>query len=332
MDALNKLIQDAIESVHRKDRVLAEKLLRQLVERLDDNANPLHENSQTWAVTKLAILLRYKKDFVSEAELLERYITNRRSPLSRRDEFALLDRLEDAREYQRRFVAERGKCDMCDAKNRMLTRIESGHVVCTTCMRSFGGPKKEDRVSSYDRNFIQQAGLDAPLTISKAEATRLKEIIYRRELGLRDDATDEEYIAASRRKQFHAKVRGITFDNVDGTSRQSIISRCAVGERLVLVREPTNSHNGYAVKVCRETGEQIGYLGDNVVGDDQRPGWGLAEELDEGRIATVVIALIYPVQQSESHIIGVVVEIVVTDREVPHTADITIPCGVISNG
>jgi hypothetical protein len=75
---------------------------------------------------------------------------------------------------------------------------------------------------------------------------------------------------------FFTKVAGVSYENRDGTSRQSIIKRCRPGEILHLVREPDNPHDANAVKVLRQNGEQLGYLPGHVVMT------GLARELDRG--------------------------------------------------
>ncbi len=64
-------------------------------------------------------------------------------------------------------------------------------------------------------------------------------------------------------KAFHTKVVGVTFNNDDGTSRQKILRKCRVGESVRLIRWPMKKHPN-AVKVMRETGEQLGYLSSEV--------------------------------------------------------------------
>jgi hypothetical protein len=59
---------------------------------------------------------------------------------------------------------------------------------------------------------------------------------------------------------FHAKVVGVTHDNADGSRRQPIIGQCQVGEPLLLCPEPENQYDPNAVGVCRNNGQQIGYV------------------------------------------------------------------------
>jgi HIRAN domain len=59
---------------------------------------------------------------------------------------------------------------------------------------------------------------------------------------------------------FFGQVAGESYRNADGSDRQAIIPHCRVGELLVLEHEPDNPHDVNAIRVLRETGEQIGYL------------------------------------------------------------------------
>jgi hypothetical protein len=56
-----------------------------------------------------------------------------------------------------------------------------------------------------------------------------------------------------------ANVLGVSLVNADGTGRQEIIALCSRFERLVLEPE-TGRRDPDAIRVCRETGEQIGRL------------------------------------------------------------------------
>jgi len=76
-------------------------------------------------------------------------------------------------------------------------------------------------------------------------------------------------------KSFYTKVVGVTHLNPNGSSRQEIIRNCEVGERLQLVREPENPHDPSAIKVCRESGEQLGYISADLA-------YRMADEIDGG--------------------------------------------------
>ena len=64
-----------------------------------------------------------------------------------------------------------------------------------------------------------------------------------------------------RTRIIHSKVVGVTQRNRDGTDRQRIIADgCQVGEELTLLPEPDNPVDRYAIRLCRENGDQIGYM------------------------------------------------------------------------
>lgn len=77
-------------------------------------------------------------------------------------------------------------------------------------------------------------------------------------------------------RSFYTKIVGVSHKNPDGSSRQKIIARCSVGERLRLVREPDNPHDSQAIAVVRESGEQLGYISSDVA-------FRLADEIDNGK-------------------------------------------------
>lgn len=71
---------------------------------------------------------------------------------------------------------------------------------------------------------------------------------------------NEEYAQAMRLRHNYAKIAGVTFPNEDGTERQKIISRCRVGERLILRHDPENGFSPFATQVLRTNGEQLGFV------------------------------------------------------------------------
>ena len=79
---------------------------------------------------------------------------------------------------------------------------------------------------------------------------------------------------------FFTKIAGVTFRNPDGSSRQRIIKECRVGEALLLIREPDNPIDKFAVKVVRGNGQQLGYLGRNIAREGDRS--GIAYRMDRG--------------------------------------------------
>jgi hypothetical protein len=68
-------------------------------------------------------------------------------------------------------------------------------------------------------------------------------------------------------EHFFGHVAGESHRNDDGTDRQTIISRCRVGELLVLEHEPDNPHDIDAIRVLNQNGEQIGYLEREFAGE-----------------------------------------------------------------
>lgn len=59
---------------------------------------------------------------------------------------------------------------------------------------------------------------------------------------------------------FRLAARGERYDNADGTSRQDEMRRCARGERVNLIREPSNEYDPAAVAIFSCRGVQLGYL------------------------------------------------------------------------
>jgi hypothetical protein len=66
--------------------------------------------------------------------------------------------------------------------------------------------------------------------------------------------------AVQEKRHFFAQVHGIHHKNTDGSSRQRIIRSCQPGELVLLVPEPDNPADPDALKVCRQNGEQLGYV------------------------------------------------------------------------
>lgn len=59
-------------------------------------------------------------------------------------------------------------------------------------------------------------------------------------------------------RTFITKVVGVSYQNNNGSNRQSIISKCRENEKLLLI--PELYEGKYAISVCRENFEQLGYL------------------------------------------------------------------------
>jgi hypothetical protein len=61
-------------------------------------------------------------------------------------------------------------------------------------------------------------------------------------------------------RHFYTKVAGVSYPNEDGTSRQWIVRRCAMLEKLNLVHDEHNAHDPNAIRVLRGNGQQLGFL------------------------------------------------------------------------
>ena len=104
-------------------------------------------------------------------------------------------------------------------------------------------------------------------------------------------------------KSIIAYVIGVTYSNADGSSRQEIIGNCRKGDKLILLREPSNPYDINAVKVCapKKPGflsrllrrkpvlSQLGYLSEYVASR-------IAPLMDEG---VPVQAVVNEIEQSE---------------------------------
>lgn len=65
---------------------------------------------------------------------------------------------------------------------------------------------------------------------------------------------------------FREKIKGVAHLNrLDGSDRQSIIKRVALGEPLYLLLEPDNPVDPDAVMIVRTNGEVLGYLSARLV-------------------------------------------------------------------
>jgi hypothetical protein len=105
-------------------------------------------------------------------------------------------------------------------------------------------------------------------------------------------------------KFWHVRVKGVTFDNPDGSSRQDIVKSCRPSEDLILVREPNNKHDPDAMAVYDSGGRQLGYY---PAGESE-----LARHIDRGgACAAEVVEVIGGSEdedESEKHY-GCVIEI-----------------------
>lgn len=64
----------------------------------------------------------------------------------------------------------------------------------------------------------------------------------------------------------YAPIYGLNVCNADGIPREKILRRCEIGEKLKLVNE-SGTKKSSAIKVCRASGEMLGYLKGPVADD-----------------------------------------------------------------
>ena len=75
----------------------------------------------------------------------------------------------------------------------------------------------------------------------------------------------------------------MTRENDNGSSRQSVIKKCRVGEHLDLLHDRKNRYDKNAIKVCRTNGSQLGFLDSDLAGD-------IAEETKAGYFFTAYVS------------------------------------------
>jgi hypothetical protein len=63
-----------------------------------------------------------------------------------------------------------------------------------------------------------------------------------------------------RRNAHFCDVKGVTHNNVDGTSRIAALRLCNIGDPVKLIADPSNIHDRNAIRVVLLTGEQIGFI------------------------------------------------------------------------
>jgi len=236
----------------------------------------------------------------------------------------------------------RGKCEGCGNDPRVLTKIESGQLVCCTCLREIRGPRIEyatvgaveslrkkgfevpDRITKEEYHrlsdqylrdcFIKElraAGKAVADDISLAGLERLRRIVRLQKRGVEifDSATAEEIDLQESLRMYFNKVVGVSHRNRNGTGRQEIISRCRQWEELRFRPEPDNPVDEFAIAVCRADGEQIGYLNSELAGivsDYLKRGWRyfpIIKQILDGHI--------------ESHSLGVVLLVIASGPNVP---------------
>ncbi len=90
-----------------------------------------------------------------------------------------------------------------------------------------------------------------PSGVSTATVALVDDLFERAEEFL----NESELAGLANARQFHTKVVGVTFEG-----RQGVARGLTAGQRLLVVREPDNPHDPFAVAVHTEDGRAVGYL------------------------------------------------------------------------
>lgn len=216
-------------------------------------------------------------------------------------------------------VETRGNCEMCERTNRVLSRIESGHLVCRICLREFTRPHRpKHHETTKEPKQLPKLLVNDSDKLTQAQTELLEKLHVARSLGFDFDmTTPEPEINAALEglvHDYHTKVTGITRPNWDGTSRQPTIEKCTCGEQVQLVRDTWNQYDEFAVKVCRKNHDQIGYLKAGLFKGMNGCKWCIAEYMDAGVSYDAWIHEIYEFEQKEDAFLGV--EIVISCRTI----------------
>jgi hypothetical protein len=78
---------------------------------------------------------------------------------------------------------------------------------------------------------------------------------------------------SSMMQSYKVRIKGVSHDNMDGTNRQTILTRCKIGDEVKLTREPENLNDKVAIAVYWRS-EKLGYV---PAGDER-----LAIHMDAG--------------------------------------------------
>jgi hypothetical protein len=169
----------------------------------------------------------------------------------------------------------KGKCEACGKEQCCLTPIDSGQLVCLNCLRAIRPPAPTKTATQDTMNYLRRMGFNPPPELPREEGHRLKMLLALRATGhpglpdntplaelerIKDDDKKEAEASLPHVRHFYTKVVGVTHDNGDGSSRQSIIARCTRFQGLVLEHQENNPYDANAIKVCTREGEQIGFL------------------------------------------------------------------------
>ncbi|MCK5677888.1 MAG: hypothetical protein KAH72_05380 [Flavobacteriaceae bacterium] len=61
-------------------------------------------------------------------------------------------------------------------------------------------------------------------------------------------------------KSYNVSIKGVSYKNTDGSSRQGYIKNLQIGDKVNLLAEPMHISDRWAVAIFTTSGKQIGYL------------------------------------------------------------------------
>jgi hypothetical protein len=164
-----------------------------------------------------------------------------------------------------------GTCEGCGKKPRRLKRIESGQLLCVTCLRELRPPRSKHLASMANIRFLRKRGLEVGDEITKEEYHRLRLCCAIRvcegPIGDYEPAELTDQSEDGRIRRYFTRVVGVTERNPDGVNCQDIIPYCKQFELLELTDVAVDGRNATAVIVRRASGEQIGYV-EKVVAEE----------------------------------------------------------------
>lgn len=79
----------------------------------------------------------------------------------------------------------KGKCDACEKEPRVVTQIESGDLLCRTCLRELRPPRAKHFATPKQLEWLRARGVNVGFETTKEEAARLRKILRAREIETR---------------------------------------------------------------------------------------------------------------------------------------------------
>jgi hypothetical protein len=158
------------QAIALKDYETAIPLLKQAIR----NQEKRKHGHSPWPYERLAVIYRHLKQYQLEIEVIERFANQ--CPVRTPAQEKLLGRLSRARELAASTDENgrrRGKCEMCDAEARTLTRIESGHRICSTCLKEFRPERPNHLATVKELEIVRLLGFEIPDDAGKEHVAEL---------------------------------------------------------------------------------------------------------------------------------------------------------------